>query len=473
MLGKILPNNLYKILQQNINFNDLYEVRLRLNKPIIINLKNKTKYVTNYGVSVSSKEAIICNKDILNSVINTSTKHSIYAFNDQIKQGFIWVEGGIRLGVIGQAVLEHGKVKTIKNFSSINIRFPHEVVGCSKPTLKYLLTQKSIYNTLIISSPGAGKTTFLRDLSYQLGLVYSNLNLLIIDERNELASAVDGIDQLSVGNNADVISGIGKKEGFELGIRSMNPHVIFTDEIANTEDIEAINYASGCGVKVIASTHSLDLNSLKTKANFKQLINNKVFNRYVILSARKGAGTIENIYDENFNKLMWGIMKVVLIIVVILGFSYIGNGFGGWFFKKKKLINNIVNFCGLLKVQIDFSNNEISKIIENNMDSYDYALKGILKSYVKLLKKESHIDLEVLRKNIKTNYLEEEELNTLLSFFNELGKSDKDNQINIINNYLVTFNSYLKESEISAKKYGTLFKKLGFFAGVLVSIILL
>lgn len=304
MLNNVLPKQIYEAIINNVNYKDLYEIRFRLGKAICVNIKNKLKYVTENSLSYNSQYAIICTKQIINSIIFRASDQSIYAFNEQIKHGFITIKGGIRIGIAGQAVIDKKEVKTLKNFSSLNIRIPHEIKGCSNKALKLLLQNNSIYNTLIIAPPGAGKTTFLRDLACQISNKLEPLNLLILDERFEIGASDQGVCGLDVGNFSDVLSGIDKAYGFESGIRSMGPQIIFTDELANYADVKAIEYASGCGVKVVASAHGFGVEQLKQKSYFNKLLDLNIFERFVVLSVKNGAGTYEGIYDSNFNNLL-------------------------------------------------------------------------------------------------------------------------------------------------------------------------
>ena len=185
------------------------------------------------------------------------------------------------------------------NFTSINIRIPHEIKNCSLPALDYLLVDGNVLNTLVVSPPGAGKTTFLRDFVYQLSERNYAFNVLVLDERGELDLGKNG----SIGNFADKISFSKKSIGFENGIRSLNPNIIVTDELGKEEDSDAILYAVNCGVKVVASIHSDNINSLIHKPFFEKIIQEKCFQRYVLLSMKNGPGTIEGIYNENFSRL--------------------------------------------------------------------------------------------------------------------------------------------------------------------------
>jgi stage III sporulation protein AA len=302
MLKNILPKELFETISQ-ANIKNIYELRLRVGNAILANYLNELKFLTVSGLSNSYKDAIICTKQMIDTIIFKATNQSLYSFSEQIKQGFITLKGGIRIGIAGEAVIDSGKVNTIKNFSSLNIRIPHEVEGCSLVAFPYLLKDDTLLNTLIISPPGAGKTTFLRDLALQIHKRLPHLNVLILDERYEIASSVNGKTELAVGQ-ADILSGTTKQFGFEVGIRSMSPQIIFTDELATKEDIKAIMYAKGCGVKVIASAHSYSALDLKNKSYFKYFLKEKVFERFVVLSKRKVVGTLEGIFDSQLKKLV-------------------------------------------------------------------------------------------------------------------------------------------------------------------------
>lgn len=303
MLENILPDVILKPLNL-LKFDDLCEIRLRLYRPTTINYKNTYYFLGTSGLC-NENESIICTKEILQNVISKASNHSVYAVNEEIKDGFISVKNGIRIGICGTVVVQDGKVLTTKNISSINIRIPHQVVGSSYKILKFLFDiNGQVQNTLIIGAPGVGKTTILRDLCLQIYKKRRDLNILLLDERMEIAASYEGVPQLNVGNSTDIISA-GKKEiNIQNGIRSMSPNVIILDEIGSLQDIKAIEYAVNCGVSVIASVHCKDIYEFQKKTDFENLIKSRAFKRIVVLSQNNGKGTIENLYDEYMKPIL-------------------------------------------------------------------------------------------------------------------------------------------------------------------------
>lgn len=299
MLKNLLPNKIYEALS-TINIKDICEIRIRKNSPITINISGTNKYLSNDGLSNCENNAIIASSSLINYIIQQSSNNALYTINDQLINGYISVKGGIRIGIAGEVVTVNNQIKTIKNITSLNIRIPHEVKNCSLNSYLYLVNGNNIFNTLILSPAGAGKTTFLRDFAYQLKLRHKNLNILIVDERNEITGISDGEYSLGA-KNIDIYSNCTKSFAFENGIRSMKPDVILTDELNLDKDIDAIENAVTSGVKVIATIHANSIHDLKNKKQFKYILNNKMFNRFVVLSNNFGVGTLEGIFDENFN----------------------------------------------------------------------------------------------------------------------------------------------------------------------------
>jgi stage III sporulation protein AA len=305
-LFSCLPEHLREALR-TLPWDRVYEIRLRANSPIIVCISGRSFYVTSQGAVQSLQgaagEIIAVTRTDLDTIIHKASNYSIYAVNEQIKQGFITIHGGIRIGICGEIVSENGKISTIKNVSSLNIRIPHQIRGCSYQVLPFVFGNGKPLKTLIISPPGAGKTTFLRDLACQVSDKYHLLNTLVLDERGEIAASHLGENQLDVGAGTDVITGCTKLYGFDNGIRSMRPDVIITDEVATREDIEMVRLAARSGVCIFASVHASGIDEIRMKPNFADILAERVFDRYVVLAVKDSAGVVMGVYDANLKLL--------------------------------------------------------------------------------------------------------------------------------------------------------------------------
>ena len=304
MLSKVLPPRFSHALDF-LDVNKLNEIRLRVGYPTIIYYGGRY-YLGENGLADAEGDALTVTAQELNDLVFRACECSVYAHNEELKQGFITLSSGVRLGICGEIVLDNDKIKTIKNFSSINIRIPHAVKNCSLNALPFLHDSDGVKNTLVIAPPGAGKTTFIRDLATHLSDKFITRNLLIVDERNEISASVDGRASLYVGKYTDIYAGSPKQFGIINGVRTMSPDAIILDELATKEDIEAVNYVAGSGVKIIATAHSKDIYDLQNKPSFANILSCKLFDRFVVLSCRKGVGTIEGVWDKNNSCLFFG-----------------------------------------------------------------------------------------------------------------------------------------------------------------------
>lgn len=295
MLKEYLDKDLYNLIKKSFNFSDINEIRMRTNQNLIIVVKNKKYYLKD-----ENQELIKVSKIMIENFIKRASENSIYAYNESIKQGFITLPNGIRVGLSGYVVSDENKVITIKEFQSLNIRIPHFIKNCSLKAFEFLVDD-GIKNTLVISSPGAGKTTFIRDFVYQLFQHNISKNVLIVDERSEICSTIDGSPTQDLGGFCDIYTNCSKTFGFKNGIRSMRPDVIITDEIDLDCDLDCIQEAMNSGVSVIATIHAKDIKEIKRKKNFEEIIDKKYFDRFVILTNDEGPGTMTNIYDEKLN----------------------------------------------------------------------------------------------------------------------------------------------------------------------------
>ncbi len=304
MLNEILPEKIKDVIRSRLNPSKIYEIRFRNAMPISINYGGNYFFVGNTGIVNDAHDALYSSAAEIEQIVTRATEFSLYSVNNQLKNGYVTINGGIRIGICGEIVKDDDKIKTIKDFTSINIRIPHEIRGCSLTALTFI-DEKKPRNTLIVAPPGAGKTTVLRDLCFNLSSV--DRNILLVDERCEIAAVSNRQQQLNVGKSVDIISNCPKSYAFSCGIRNMRPDLIITDELASEEDALMAIRVAASGIKIIASAHAANADELKKRKEFAALIESKLFTRYIFLSNKNGPGTYESIYDADFRCIYFGV----------------------------------------------------------------------------------------------------------------------------------------------------------------------
>lgn len=311
--------NIFSVKLRNVlsrlelEFCKLQEIRLRIDSPLIVCYNNLEYFIsTSSKLTKEAKEAFIINRAELKETMEYISNYSLYAFEEELKQGFLTVTGGHRVGIAGKVILEEGKIKSIKHISFINVRLAHQKKGCADKVMPYLLSEKEVGHTLIISPPGCGKTTLLRDIIRQLsdgctinGKYIEGKQVGVVDERSEIAACYMGKPQNDLGIRTDVLDCCPKAEGMMMMIRSMSPEVIAVDEIGLSEDISAVQYAIGCGCKLIATVHGGTMEEIIKKPLLGEFVKKHIFQRYIILSSREYAGRVEEIYDDRGGRIYW------------------------------------------------------------------------------------------------------------------------------------------------------------------------
>lgn len=287
MLEEILryfPNQIYILLENmlrpDLNLQrELQEIRIRVGRSILLKTR-QADLIIDYQISTS---------EIL-QILERLCENSIYAYKNQICEGFLTVKGGHRIGITGTAVSENGQIINLKYVTSLNFRIAREIINCSNQLLKEIIDieNNSIYNTLIVSPPGKGKTTILRDMIRNISngineIHFRGMTCGVVDERGEIAAMYKGVPQNDIGVRTDVIENISKSKGMKMLIRCMAPEVIACDEIGSKEDIEAIREAVTAGVKGIFTMHGKSMEDIKNNSQVNYLIETKQIEKVIFL----------------------------------------------------------------------------------------------------------------------------------------------------------------------------------------------
>lgn len=305
---KIFSNKIRMILgRMEMDFDEIQEIRLRVNAPLLIICKNLEFCVTSDGIlSKNTKCAYQVSRQDLKETLEYVSNYSLYAFEEEIRQGFITIQDGHRVGLAGKVICDKDGVRSMKFISFMNVRLSHQICGCADWILPHLYNKGKLVHTLIISPPRCGKTTLLRDLIRQIsnGNPYAaGMTVGVVDERSEIAACYQGIPQNDLGIRTDVLDCCPKASGMMMLIRTMAPQVIAVDEIGGREELEAMEYAMNCGCVLIATVHGSSIEDIRQKPILSRLFDEMWFERYVILENRENAGIAELVYDASGNRV--------------------------------------------------------------------------------------------------------------------------------------------------------------------------
>ncbi|MBR5509952.1 MAG: stage III sporulation protein AA, partial [Lachnospiraceae bacterium] len=273
-LSFIFPEGIQKILvSMKLPLQELQEIRFRTRRPILAVCGGR-EYWSEQKIQTGQ----------IKEILSYLSGYSVYAYEDEIRQGFLTLAGGHRVGIAGKTVLDGFHIKTITEISSLNIRFAHEVKGCADGLMPWLWEGDRLLHTLLISPPGHGKTTLLRDcirLVSNGSREHPGLTVGVVDERSEISGSCRGVPGNDLGIRTDVLDCCPKAEGMMMLIRSMAPQVVAVDEIGSRSDMEALQFAVHCGCILLATVHGENMSGLMKKPLMKEMVETGMFERYI------------------------------------------------------------------------------------------------------------------------------------------------------------------------------------------------
>lgn len=315
-LQQLFPADMRPFWSHILEIDGLQEIRLRTDKPAAVLIEGKEFFVGKGGMLTKLwQDAYLPGRREIEGLLNHICHYSPYAYEDELRQGYLTVEGGHRVGIAGQVVLENDiSIRTIKNISYINIRISHQIKGAADGVLPFLYEGEKIKNVLIISPPGCGKTTLLRDLIRQVsdGNAYGDGRCVgLVDERSEIAGCCLGIPQNDIGMRTDVLDACPKEKGMMLLLRSMAPRVIAIDELGGLQEVEALRVASYCGVGILATAHGADVRDVMVRIlqeknvpgwsepeGYSARNTRAIFDLFVVLDRIDGVPTIKKVLGK-------------------------------------------------------------------------------------------------------------------------------------------------------------------------------
>lgn len=289
--------------------NSVIEIRLRAGRPVLlVSLLKEGFLAKNGGITRECCEAYVCSKKELDQILQAMSKHSLYALGQELRQGYLTLDGGHRVGLAGKTAVEKDGLRAIQEIGSLNIRIAHEAKGCANSVMPYIRGKDGLCNVLIIAPPRAGKTTLLRDIARCLSngdARHHGIQVSIVDERSEIAASIHGCPTVDVGIRTDVLDACPKDIGILMMIRSMAPQVIITDELGRREDALALEEALHAGVRMIASLHGASVEDAQRRPYIGGLIDRKYFDRYILLSTQPSIGSIQAIIDAKSETILF------------------------------------------------------------------------------------------------------------------------------------------------------------------------
>ncbi len=260
------------------------EIRLRRGQPVCLSVRGKRRYLSQTGGLCGDEcVSVICREEWLDKTFDKACEHSVYAHQEELKNGYVTTCDGCRIGIAGTAVIRSGEITSFHSITSLCLRVAREHRGCAEEVANILCKGMSIHSALICGEPSSGKSSLLKDLIRQLSS--RGLSVAVIDERGELSPN-------GTTHQADVLLHVPKAEGFELAVRTLSPQVIVFDELGNDREIGAVTEGIYRGVCAVSSVHCHTREDLIKRTPLLRALHNNAFEYLFFLEGRQRPGNI-------------------------------------------------------------------------------------------------------------------------------------------------------------------------------------
>lgn len=291
---------------RKINWDGLEEIRVRIGWPVELIYGTHNEWLGNYDSMIDRR--------CLDEMLNYITGYSIYAMEEELRQGYITCSGGHRIGITGHAACQEAKngdepkITSIVDIGGLNIRIAHERKGCAEQIVSLLRKGDSIFHTIFFASPGAGKTTCLRDAIRILSNGDENhagIKICVVDERSEIGACLNGKPQNDLGKRTDVLDACPKLLGMGMVLRSMSPQIIAVDELGREEEFVLLEKMRCSGVKILGTMHAGTIEEVLQNSWISNRGKNQTIERFVELLRLENGMREFRIYDGQ-GKILWG-----------------------------------------------------------------------------------------------------------------------------------------------------------------------
>ena len=420
------------------------------------------------------------------AVLERACEHSVYAWEEEIQSGFLTLPGGYRMGLCGKAVKRSGRIGNITDVTSLNIRIARAVLGAADALLPAILDRSGTpYPTLILSAPGCGKTTMLRDIARQLSCGLNGarpLRVCVVDERMEIAGSVRGVAQHTLGPRTDVLSGCPKAEGIRLAVRVLSPDVLITDELGAGEDADAVREASYCGVAAIASAHVRDIGALTRRKVLMELVQSEAFERLVVLGRAQGKAGLR------YRHLRRGaaavitagegcrMLRILAMLTVFLGCAFAGARASAALRLRRDTLRALFDGLTRLAMWMEFTAEPLAVLAKRAATQETEAFFG---RFAGLLATEDDVlsawtlAMEGARKeHAGFAALREEELQALDEYARCLGGGDRETQRKNTELLKQRLTAALEGAEAAYTRKGRMYRSVGLLSGIAAAILL-
>lgn len=295
---RLFPSHIKTSLAKQVNkrWHTLLEIRLRLYKPIELNFADHIEWM----------EHVVISSDDRDYILNQLSEHSLYRYETELKEGYITIEGGHRVGLAGKVTTVNNEMKGLQFITSFNIRIAQQIIGVASSLIRYLFENENYLHTVIVGAPQSGKTTILRDIARLMSNGSETIppkKVAIIDERSEIAASKNGIPQFDIGKRTDVMDACPKSIGMMMMIRSMSPEVILVDEIGKEIDVQSLLDVFHAGVTIICTVHGSSIHDVKKRQSLRNLFKDNIFKRFIFLSFDRKTGFHYEVFNQDGKRL--------------------------------------------------------------------------------------------------------------------------------------------------------------------------